>query len=382
MLYECPCLFDAVCFSEDVGFFHITSNGVIGDVRGLFKSDINIKGMRFACGLTWYAGNYEIGGMIKRGEDYIELIKMDAVDFFDNSDVKNGNVALLGVATLGDYYVYVAAVAYMGGNSFLFASRVFNVAQVWKEADIFLPKNTGIMCIDKKEIKVEDYDYTKSYKVRNTRIITKQSEARKELFKIVKKDLEALNVKVPGKDENNQEIEIVDMYPYTLKDNYFISESAAYFNADKILDISPQIDLSNVFSNYIFLCWTPKGNCAKAKCHILKKEDDDTFLLIPESIGVLMTSSIVVDKNKQKKVATDILINKFTKIWDVSKWTDYFLVVPDGKESSFYINTPNKNLLEYKEFIVPAIPEDTLAGQNEEIDSIVGISKIITYKKA
>jgi hypothetical protein len=366
--YQCPCKLELVCFSEDYGFFKVDSTGEFGDVKGLFKSDINIKGMRFAGGLTWYGGNYEIGGMVQRDDEFLEIIKMDADDFFNNSDVKNGNIALLCTAVLDNYYVYVAAVAYMGGSSFYYASNVFNIASTWRDADITLPSKNSI-CNSKEIVDVTKSDYSKFYRVSSKRVISSQMNARVNLFKYVKDDLKSLNIPIPSKED------IIDIYPDGIKNNYFLTLNGVYLNDTFISDFTIDIDKSNVFSNYIFYCVSHSNASCVKECIYL--DNGNSKLVFPKEIGKLFISG----KSKDKYYTYSIKADSKKELPSDLSWPDYFLAASMTKDSKLMINTPNKNLIEYINFIVPVIPEDTLAFQSEEIDSIVGASKIIKYIK-
>jgi len=371
-LYKCPCVLDAVCVTENPGFIKVTSNGNNGDVKGIYKSDVNIKGMRFATGLTWYAGNYEIGGLVQRDEEYLEIVRMDAVDFFDNVDVENGNIALLCAVSINEYDVYIAAVAYMGSGSFYFASNIINVAQVWKDSDIILPDKDN-SCISSDTIDLSDKVYAKFIKVNSSRIITNTDSARKDLFKVVKTDLKRLKVKVPGEG-----IDIMEAYSATLDKVLFITTQGIYENDTKISDLVFQIDQkkkdSNIFSNYIFTCWSVKSYYCGLEC--VKLDNGQYKLSIPKRNGHLYISGLV-----ENKPHTFIYDSKTDLNIKEDKWTDYFLVTTLGKDKKIMVNSINKNLIEYKDFVVPIIPKNTLVFQDIEIDGIIGISKIIQYTK-
>jgi len=364
--YDCPCRLNIVCISEDKGFFHVKSNKSVGDVKGLFKADVDIKGIRFALGLMWYGGNYEIGALVKRDEEYVEVIKIDADDFFDNVDVKDGNVALLSVLPLGNYDVLISAAAYMGGNIFLYASRVINIASVWRDSDIVLPEKHNIHCREVEEVDVTEVNYAKSYKVTNGRYLFDQDKARTELFDLVKKDLKKLGKKPPE--------DIYDAYAYGTESILYFTKDSVYIDDEDISEVSFEIDKQNIFSNYIFYCWE-ESVCRRGKCIALN--NGNSLLYLPtKTVGQFF----ITGKDLKGNAATYSLTTEKTISYQMA-WADYFLVASDKEDEKIMFNSPSGNLIEYYDFVVPVIPEDKLTNQSEEINSVVGVSKITVYTK-
>jgi len=360
--YKQACYLKAVVFSEDVGFFEVVSNGKMGGINGLFKSDVDVKGLRFATGLTWYAGNYEVGALVNRDGEYLEIVKMSAKDFFDNDDVENGNVALLCAVSAGNYGVYVAAVAFMGGGDFLFASNIINVAGTWKDSDIGLPKKIDGY-IAKDTIDLSDKDYTNLIKVSSKRIVSSQKTARQDMFKIVASNLDDLNIPKPDSD-------ILDVYAKTPDTNIFLTDKGVYVDDNKVSDYTVDVDMSNLFSNYIFNCST------KTETEAELLDNGDSLLCVPTTNDNFAISGFKDDVLKTYIFKNDALL----EYEDIDKWTDYFLYnVSRGVGESIVINTQDKNLIKYKDYVLPPIPKDTLSDQTKDIKSIVGISRIIKY---
>jgi len=369
MVYNsCGCELDICVFTEDKGFIRIISKGEIGDVNGLNKSDVDIKGLRFANGLMWYGGNYEIGGLIQRDEEYIELVKTDAPTFFRNNEIENGNIALLCAVDVGDYKTFVAAVAYMGAGVFYYSSKIYNIAQIWKNSDIILPnansfKKDGIVIdLTKRDDESEFYDIT------NTRLFSKEENARYDLYKQVKTDLKVLGIEV-----NSGIIDVYSDISGTIW-TYNHDTKQVSNNNNKSYEFSLETDLSNIFSNHFHLYWSPTtSNCFSSMCELLY--NGNSRLAIPRKGAYLYFTGNTSDGYYALCIASE-------KKWLLEKgWTkySYTLLLDEGKKFSF--NTPDNNLVEYENFIVPVLPSDTLNYQEQDINAILGDSKIITYTK-
>jgi len=364
---NCGCEFDICVFTEEKGFVRIKAKDELGNVYGLIKPDVNIKGMRFANGLMWYGGNYEIGGLIQRDDEYIELIKTDVSNFFNNNEIKDGNIALLCAIDIGDYKTYVAAVAYMGSGIFYFSSKIYNVAQVWKNSEIILPDKNSF----KSDGRVVDLtninDESEVSNVTNVRIFSTENNARYDLYKQVILDLKTIGIEIPDGTIDVYSTEGGIVYSYN-------HDKGLITGGNTEISFKLNVDLSNVFSNHFHLYWcSSNSNCFSSSCDLLF--NGTSYLAIPRKGAYLYFTGS--DNGNYKAVCLTT-----NKEWDLrEQWTTYSFTLSLKEGMKFSLNTPDNNLVEYEKFTVPLLPADTLNYQEEDINAILGDSKIITYTK-
>ena len=359
---KCGCTVDVVATTINDGFISISSNGRgFGNVSGIHKSDVSIRGMKIGLGLVWYAGNNEIGGMVKREDEFLEIVKMSSEDFFNSEIADKGHIALVAIANVGDYNIYVSAVSYLGNNHYLFASKIFNVAAIWSNADIILPKEVNIPHGGNVvEVDVTKDKYSKQAEfgdVTITKMKIALGNVREELFKQVKKDLKYLEVPTPT--------DFVDIQPYGIKDNYFANVSSFYKNNSSlsgISDLSVNVNQELFFNNLLLLCW--ENECNSMEVHELKNNKNSLF--------VPCGGRVFVSSGNKTACLTDNCIINFDKM---SVNENGFII-----NSSFGFNV-NGVLFEHEKFVVPIIPKGTLAYQFDDIDSLINVNKIVKYSK-
>jgi len=398
------CKIDILCSTNDVGIIRFNAKTTFGKVSGVFKSTVDIRGLRFANGMIWYAGDYEVGSFVIVDGEFFELVNEDAETFFKYPDINSSKIALLNAIPVSDYQTLVAAVAYIGGDRFIYSSKLLNLKGFFYNSNIQLPDDTNLKLKIINKINTEETS-NDLVDVTNVTIKATKSTARKELYKVLVNDLKKFNICFIDnvveivyngsyyfitdeecdslKNKCNKLNEYCNLYncnELANKCNRLADKCSSYkiFGDDYSECYYDKVDLSNIFSPLLWPVWRFSDDCLETKIPAVSIQDESMAnpfysfnplffkFSYPGKDNTVITGQIG-NKSKELELTTNT---------DANDETDYFLISKNLND----VVVINYNILfQYGLFKVSQIPKETLFGQTDDITIITSAVNTIEY---
>ena len=347
--------------TEDVGFLYVESDGYGGVVTGLHKSDVAIRGIREAAGLLWYAGNSEIGAAIDMNGYFREIVTMPSDDWF-GTDTSSMKIALVSALYVGDGTVFVAAVANMGNDRFLYASKYIYIDAVFASLDPAPAGNNFAFEAIEMEAMHDSADFAD---ITRARVVANRSVARRSLYAYVKSDLEALGKAVA----DDAFIDVGKSYDGSL---LYLHEDGSISTeyGEKHAYSGAKIDLSNVYSNYFATVFFDKD-----KACMRKEAISINGYIIPKS-GFLTSAGYPLGDGRFRIVSIDGgSAVEFLHDGNYAAGICYH-----DETMRLMVNSPKGNMFEFMHFVVPGIPNGMLSGQTQDISAAISVAQPVQYR--
>ena len=360
-MLECGCPVSLCINSEDVGFLYVQSDGYGGIVTGLHKNDVAIRGIREAAGLLWYAGNSEIGALADMDGLFREIVTVPADEWF-GTDTSGMNIALIAALYIGEGTVFVAAVAYMGNGRFLYVSKYIYIDAVFASLNPAPPSNSFIFDAEEQEA---SHMATEFIDLTRVRVVAHQDSVRRALYAYVKSDLQRIGKSVPqdgfvdvGRAYDGRLLYLHENGSLSLEDGAHYSYSGA------------AIDQSNPYSNLLVSIFFDRTiSCLR------KHAISINGYIVPVS-GFLTTACYPLKRGMFRIVSVDSgALFEFAHNSSYAAGTCYH-----SEALRLVLNSPQGNLLEFMQFIVPGIPNGMLSGQTQNINAAISVAQPVQYR--